>query len=553
MARLPAPEDYGLTTPRATGSPAGHSALRATPDTATGKVMLGLGVMLQEEADKLDETVALDALNQLQNKQLDLTYGDDGFTKLQGKAVIDRKITDEYPANLQKEVERLQGTIGSTAAKSKFQERAAGLLRQFKVGVYTHAGKETETFQQQAVTGAIATGTKFAQAGDFAAGISHALPVVEAEVARRGLEGDAADKFRRDALGPIYSTGIKTMLASGQSSQASELLENAKPHMPADQVAHFDTMVKEQTSYDKAGALVDEARAKGLTEVQAMDFFRAQAKGDKATAETAKGLFSQYENADRRAEAQVLAPLQLSFLDSGGGFAAQAKVIKSPEYINAPEKVQVQIRDYMTNHARAMQSFGRSEEAYWENKKASDPEVLTAFQNVAGSPETLALYDAAQLQVLMLPVLGRTRTADLLKYKRIVEEEAKKFKIPKDLVEQAMPPTLQKAKTGAQAQQKDRFEGLVTEGLMDWKLANPGKQPDAQQQQEIIAGAARKISTPGPFFGLGTAEYNAYEFKPMAVDFVEAAQSKAQREKGRKLTQTELQNLWALQKDAKIK
>lgn len=88
---------------------------------------------------------------------------------------------------------------------------------------------------------------------------------------------------------------------------------------------------------------------------------------------------------------------------------------------------------------------------------------------------------------------------------------------------------------------------------MDWKLANPGKQPDAQQQQEIIAGAARKISTPGPFFGLGTAEYNAYEFKPMAVDFVEAAQSKAQREKGRKLTQTELQNLWALQKDAKIK
>jgi hypothetical protein len=151
----------------------------------------------------------------------------------------------------------------------------------------------------------------------------------------------------------------------------------------------------------------------------------------------------------------------------------------------------------------------------------------------------------------MLPVLGKTRTADLIRYKHQVAGEAQKFKIPKDIVEQAMPPDLQKPKTGVQAQQKDRFDGLVTEGLMDWKLANPGKQPDKQQQQEIVAGAARKVATPGMIWG--TNEYPAYAFKPVAADFEQQVQDKMLREKGRRATQAEIQNLWALQKDARIK
>ncbi len=551
MPRLPAPEDYGMTSPRPSRGVTEISPVIGRPDLATGKAMQDIGLMMQQEAEKLDETVALDALNQLQNKQLELTYGDNGYTKVQGKGVIDRKITAEFPTQLQTEAERLSGTINSNAARQRFQAQASNVMRGFKANVYGHAAKETETFQQQAFQGAVATGIKAADAGDFAAGISHVLPVLEAEIVRRNLDADAADALRRETLGAVYSTGITNALTSGRPSDAKVLLETASPWMTPKQTEHFGKMVKEQTSYDKAGQLADYARASGLSEAEAYTYFRKEAAGDKDTSETAKGIFGQYRAMQDRDDAKTLAPLQLTFLESGGNFAAQSRIIKSPEYIKAPERVQVQIRDYMTSHARAMQSFGRSEESYWESKKANDPSVLVAFGNIANSPETLVQYDDAQLQVAMLPVLGKVMTSKLIQYKHQVAGEAQKFKIPKDIIEQAMPPDLQKPKTGVQAQQKDRFDGLVTEGLMDWKLANPGKQPDKQQQQEIVAGAARKVATPGMIFG--TNEYPAYAFKPVAADFEQQVQDKMLREKGRRATQAEIQNLWALQKDARIK
>ena len=108
MPRLPSAPDYPTGNPTPTRGLTQVDAVRETPDLATGRVISGIGGMMQAEAEKLDETVALDALNQLQNKQLDLTYGENGFTKLQGKGVIDGKITSEYPAQLKAEAERLQ-------------------------------------------------------------------------------------------------------------------------------------------------------------------------------------------------------------------------------------------------------------------------------------------------------------------------------------------------------------------------------------------------------------------------------------------------------------
>ncbi len=553
MPRLPSIVDYQADTPRPTRGVTAISPTTERPDLATGRAMQEIGLAMQHEAEKIDEVLALDAMNQLQEKHIELTYGDNGFTKLQGKAVTERPIVQEYPGQAKLFAEGLAAKISSPGAKQKFMAAAARMNSDLQVKVAVHSAKQVELIEEQAFIGAQAQAMTMAKNGDLVGAERYFAPVLGAAIGRKGLQGDAAALFSKEAMGAVYASGIESYIVAGQSQAARELFNISKTAMTEAQVAKFDKLIEEQTSYDKAGELADRARAEGLTEAQAYDLFRKEAKGDKATAETAKGIFEQYRAMQDRDDAKTLAPLQLNFLELGGGFAAQGKIIKSPEYVNAPERVRVQIRDYMTGHARAMQSFGRSEEAYWENKKATDPSVLVAFGNIAGSPETLVLYDDAQLQVAMLPVLGKQRTADLIRYKHQVAGEAQKFKIPKDIIDQAMPPTLQKAKTGVQQQQKDRFEGLVTEGLMDWKLANPGKHPDKQQQQEIVAGAARKISTPGAFFGLGTSEYNAYEFKPIAADFVEAAQTDALLKKGRKLTQTELQNLWALQKDAKIK
>ena len=96
MPRLPAPEDFGMTTPRPSRGVTEVSPVTVRPDLATGKALSDIGLLMQQEAEKVDEAVALDSLNKLQEKHLELTYGEQGYTKLQGTQMTERPVVREY-------------------------------------------------------------------------------------------------------------------------------------------------------------------------------------------------------------------------------------------------------------------------------------------------------------------------------------------------------------------------------------------------------------------------------------------------------------------------
>lgn len=548
MAKLPAPEDYGMSSPRPSRGVTEISPTRVAPDLATGKVLMTLGDMMQQEAEKLDETVALDALNQLQSKQLDLTYGDNGFTKVQGKGVIDRKITQEFPTQLQQEVTRLEGTIGSAAARAKFQAQANSVVMGFKRGVYTHAAKETETFHQQTFQGTVSTGVKAAEKGAWVDGVSDVLPVLEAEIQRRGLDGDAADALRREALGPVYSAGVKQLLKAGQSGAAKDLLENAKPYMTPQQVEHFSEVVKTQSDYDMAGQWVNDARAKNMKPTEAYDFFREKGAGNKDAVETARGQFDYYVAQKAKEEAEGAAPLMLNFHGQGANYAAKANVVKSAAFIDSKPEVQVKLLDYMEQHARSALSFGQSQQDRAERKKMEDPSVLIAFQGLADSPENLLAYSDAHLQGVYLPILGPQLTAKIVAYKHQVEKETTHFKIDQKLIAQALPASLQQAKGDQEQDQKKRFNGLVTEGLVDWKLQNPGKIPSQEEQNRIIESASRTVQQAGSWWWTNTVP--AYQVKPVPEDFRKQARDAAAKS-GKQISEARILELWALRKESR--
>ena len=190
MARLPAPEDYGLRTPQPSRAVTDISPVRESPDMLTGKVMQDIGLMMQQEAEKLDDTVATDALNKLQEKQLDLTYGDDGFTKVLGGGVIKRPITTEYAEKIKRETEALGAGIGSTAARTKFQQHAAAANRGFTQKLFVHAAEQTDKYRTDTANAGVLVGAQMAKAGDVMSGLAKATPIVEAEIAR--LEAELA-------------------------------------------------------------------------------------------------------------------------------------------------------------------------------------------------------------------------------------------------------------------------------------------------------------------------------------------------------------------------
>lgn len=548
MPRLPSAQDYPGSAPSPTRGMTQVGAVRETADLATGRVISGIGEMMALEAEKLDETVALDALNQLQNKQLDLTYGENGFTKLQGKGVIDGKITSEYPAQLKAEAERLRTTIKSTGGQSKFDQRASAVVRSFTQGTYQHAAKETETFHVQAFKGAVSNAVKTAELGAFADGVSAVLPVVEAEIQRQQLDSASAEALRRDALGPVYSAGIKQLLAAGQSGAAKDLLADAKPWMTPQQVEHFSGMVKTQSDYDVAGQWVDEALAKNMKPAEAYDYFRKKGAGNKDAVETARGQFEHYVALKAKEDAEGAAPMMIGFHDGGASFAAKAAVVKSPAFINAKPEVQVKLLDYMDSHAKATLQFGQSQHDRAERKKMEDPEVLIAFQNLMDSPETLMAYTDGHLQGVYLPILGPQLTAKVVAVRNHMNTEAGRFKIEKAAIDEVLPDSLKKITGEAEMRQKQRFYGLVTEGLTDWKLQNPGKIPDKQQQGEIIFGATREVQQAGSWWGTNVVP--AYKTKPVPPDFREQAKAAAAKS-GKSISESRILELWALRKESR--
>ena len=290
MPRLPTQDDYGLRTPAAARRLVDAPAIRQTPDLLTGRAMQDIGAMMQAEAEKMDETVAQDALNKLQEKQLELTYGESGFTKLQGKAVIDGKITDAYPLQLKQEAERLRGTINGARAQARFDASSAGVLQGFKRGTYMHAAKETETYytatEDDTVTTQAQAANMAAQSGNVE-GVALAVGVgrkaVEAAVLRRGLEGPQADAYRQRALGTIHSDVINGLLDSNQPALASAWLKSSRKEMTVAQADKFDARVKSDMSWAAGDTFVREMLAQGKTpsEAEAALAAEAIAKGDK--------------------------------------------------------------------------------------------------------------------------------------------------------------------------------------------------------------------------------------------------------------------------------
>lgn len=296
MLRLPAPEDYGISSPRPSRGVTEISPVQVRPDLATGKAMQDIGLLMQQEAEKLDETVALDALNQLQNKQLDLTYGDNGFTKVQGKGVIDRKITAEFPTQLQTEAERLAGTINSPRARAAFEARAGSVMRGFKANVYTHAAKETETYHVQTEEARIST---TGQAANLAAArgdvesvakeLTAARETVEGAIRRRGLEGPQADELRQKGLGAVHSNVLEGLLQGNQPALASAWLKTNRAEMTVAQAKQFDGRIKTEESWARGDTMVRDLMAQGKTTAEIESAVAAESKksGDKALYDSA--------------------------------------------------------------------------------------------------------------------------------------------------------------------------------------------------------------------------------------------------------------------------
>lgn len=232
---IPDTYDYGKSIPQpqlgTTGYKVGEAAVVSD---APAKALLSVGQDLKEVAAdtekwslSLDTTMAQDALNKLRAKRSDLTVGEDGFVKVRGGDVLNKKgpdgrtIYELYPERLQSSYDELTANSNlSPRARRMLNNAAVNEITGFKADLARHSVSEAEKFQAATFIDTKSTLTDRAiqnvnEAKAFEQGLADVASAVRTRAAQLGVPSEAMEKA---AVSDVVKFGIMQKIATGDSS-----------------------------------------------------------------------------------------------------------------------------------------------------------------------------------------------------------------------------------------------------------------------------------------------------------------------------------------------
>lgn len=542
---IPSPEDFrgGLPQPTRGVNRVQPAEVSDAPARIGGTVTK----LALEEADRLSDAAAEDALNKLREKRLDLTYGPEkGFTKLQGGAVIDRPVTDEYPALLQKEIDGLGANLRGSAAKAKFQQRATAELQSYRGDVYRHVAAQTDKFYTDTFNASIDIGVKEAgtSLGMVNSSLARTEGAVDKEIARRGLtDPDQIKVFKQQYVGAVHAAAIEGMLNRGEAQAAGAYLEINKDSMSAKQIDALAPVVKKQSDW-ALGSDVG-TQAAGMDPKAAQAFITEKTKGNKDAYSAAQAVLTQNEQAMAAADRQTKGGLVSQF-SARPTRATMGKLQTTKDYLALSPAARGELDEYMRHQVQAAEDRARglADRADRIARQRWDENIgaLETYYNLAQMPE-LATMTAAQVDSYA-PAIGPTLTNKLQAERVRQASGAKQFKFSSTALDSAMPPELLRPANRAK---KVAYLGLVEKSLADWKADNPGKIPSEEDQQRILrAGSQEYVRIGAGWFG-GNEVAPGYAVKQgetaVPADFYRGAKEWAKR-KGVTLTDEQIIEKW---------
>lgn len=192
-----------------------------------------LGHQAKVEEARINTLRAEDAYNQVQNKALDLAYGDKGYTTIQGADAVSKPIRIDYSKRFDDAVSEISATLTNDEQRSQFQHRVGVGRLKFQEGILHHLAKQGDVYAKQVFDGTVTTSKRDAVAGwDNPREVDSALLRVDNAIAeyadREGWPKEMRDAQRRIKHGEIHSEVIGQAIATGNYRYAQAWFEAHK-------------------------------------------------------------------------------------------------------------------------------------------------------------------------------------------------------------------------------------------------------------------------------------------------------------------------------------
>lgn len=248
MARVP---EYGLQKVNQAG-PSGVGVQVDAPQDAFGAAQgrqaeaLGQGLTnlssgLQQAAHEANQSRVNDALNQLRETELDLTYGPDkGYTNLRGIDALQRpnnqSLSAEYGQQLQTRYDELRASLSNDQQRELFQQHAAPRLTTFRGNLMNYEGDQNHAYQLSVTEGTVATASKeiaafYNDPNRIDAGVQSIRAAAYQNGKLRGLSAEEVKNNADKLVSGAHLGAVQQALAAGEPMYAEQYLRTYKEQM----------------------------------------------------------------------------------------------------------------------------------------------------------------------------------------------------------------------------------------------------------------------------------------------------------------------------------
>ena len=180
----------------------------------------GIAMQMQEQHDTVR---AEDAFNQLRKRQIDMTFGKEGFANLKGGDAANRPLLKEYGGAFDGAAAQLAAGLDNDYQRQLFTKRSQVAGIQMREDVARHVAQQSDVyadtvFRSKLDVEAKAAGARWAAPDAAAVPLLNIDNAIDAQARRLGLAGNDGqawvDDMRMKARSNVYSNMVKQAMAS---------------------------------------------------------------------------------------------------------------------------------------------------------------------------------------------------------------------------------------------------------------------------------------------------------------------------------------------------
>lgn len=216
-----------------------------------------------------------DAANKLKEAELDMTFGEKGYTRLKGENALFRpegkQLSEEYGSNFEKLAGELEAGMSNDAQRRQFRRISQGMSLQLKGRIDQHTDGEFQTYQVGVYDGTIANRTReMALAGGDpertqAAELSIRAAIYQKAQITGNNSGEAIERLTKEALTPGHVGAIKQFIDNNDPSAAERYFDMHRDMMTEQGLLAVDAAIGEAQDMKVSMDVVNEIVSSGYT------------------------------------------------------------------------------------------------------------------------------------------------------------------------------------------------------------------------------------------------------------------------------------------------